>query len=215
MKYYTGHPGDREPAPGLLASTGYTGEDGFELFVRPEEAERSGAALTAAGAGAARAPRGARRRERSGSKPDPLYGNELGPDLTPFNACAEPRVNLTSPATSSAARRSPSAGGHPAPHPAGRPGSHRRVPRHGYHVLWDGLPAGMRGTSGAPSPTLGRPIAMAYLDPDVARAGAPSRQAGEPAGSPSTSGAAPSLYLSAAVLPTARPDPRRPRMTRG
>jgi aminomethyltransferase len=42
----------------------------------------------------------------------------------------------------------------------------RRVPRHGYPVLWDGQPAGAV-TSGAPSPTLGVPIAMAYLSPEV------------------------------------------------
>src|SRR5262249_61360591 len=50
----------------------------------------------------------------------------------------------------------------------------RRVPRHGYSVLWDGAVAG-QVTSGAPSPTLGRPIAMAYVDADVARQ---ARQAG-------------------------------------
>ena len=45
--------------------------------------------------------------------------------------------------------------------------SSRRVPRHGYPVLWDGRRCGMV-TSGAPSPTLGMPIAMAYLEPEVA-----------------------------------------------
>jgi len=48
-------------------------------------------------------------------------------------------------------------------------GETRRVPRHGYRVLWDGAPRGTV-TSGAPSPTLGKPIAMAYLTADVARA---------------------------------------------
>jgi len=44
----------------------------------------------------------------------------------------------------------------------------RRIPRHGYPVLWDGQPRGTV-TSGAPSPTLGVPIAMAYLDPGTAQ----------------------------------------------
>jgi aminomethyltransferase len=47
----------------------------------------------------------------------------------------------------------------------------RRVPRHGYPVLRDGQPAGTV-TSGAPSPTLGVPIALAYLDPEAARVAA-------------------------------------------
>ena len=45
------------------------------------------------------------------------------------------------------------------------------VPRHGYPVLWDGQPRGTV-TSGAPSPTLGVPIAMAYVEPEVAAAAA-------------------------------------------
>ena len=40
----------------------------------------------------------------------------------------------------------------------------RRVPRHGYPVLADGASVGTV-TSGAPSPTLGVPIAMAFLEP--------------------------------------------------
>ena len=39
----------------------------------------------------------------------------------------------------------------------------RRIARHGYPVLADGQHIGTV-TSGAPSPTLGVPIAMAYLD---------------------------------------------------
>jgi aminomethyltransferase len=39
----------------------------------------------------------------------------------------------------------------------------RRVPRHGYPVLLDGGVACGVVTSGAPSPTLGEPIAMAYV----------------------------------------------------
>src|SRR5690606_25533150 len=39
----------------------------------------------------------------------------------------------------------------------------RRVPRHGYPVAQDGAVVG-EVTSGAPSPTLGKPIAMAYVD---------------------------------------------------
>jgi aminomethyltransferase len=39
----------------------------------------------------------------------------------------------------------------------------RRVPRHGYGVFRDGVRVGTV-TSGAPSPTLGRPIAMAYVE---------------------------------------------------
>jgi aminomethyltransferase len=42
----------------------------------------------------------------------------------------------------------------------------RRIARHGYPVLADGHEHGTV-TSGAPSPTLGVPIAMAYLDPAV------------------------------------------------
>jgi aminomethyltransferase len=54
---------------------------------------------------------------------------------------------------------------------AGLAGQTRRVPRHGYTVLWDEKPCGTV-TSGAPSPTLGQPIAMAYLEPRVADAAA-------------------------------------------
>jgi aminomethyltransferase len=57
-------------------------------------------------------------------------------------------------------------------------GRSRRVPRHGYDVLWDEAACG-RVTSGAPSPTLGRPIAMAYVTPGAAVQARQSEQDGE------------------------------------
>jgi len=46
----------------------------------------------------------------------------------------------------------------------------RGIARHGYPVLADGHPSGVV-TSGTQSPTLGVPIAMAYVSPDDALAG--------------------------------------------
>ena len=50
LKYYAGLPGTVAGVPALIARTGYTGEDGFELFVAPEHAEQLWQALTEAGA---------------------------------------------------------------------------------------------------------------------------------------------------------------------
>ena len=170
VRYYTGHQGEVAGRAALLARTGYTGEDGFELFVRPADAERLWAALTEAGAGAALAPAGLAARDTLRLEAGmPLYGNELGPDITPFDAGLGRVVKFDKPGDfvgrTALAERAEAT---PRRTLAGLAGQSRRVPRHGYQVLWDGLPGGTV-TSGAPSPTLGRPIAMAYLDPDVAR----------------------------------------------
>ncbi len=50
VKYYAGYPAAVAGAPVLLARTGYTGEDGFEIFARPDDAPAIWAALTTAGA---------------------------------------------------------------------------------------------------------------------------------------------------------------------
>jgi aminomethyltransferase len=170
VKYYTGHQGEVAGCAALLARTGYTGEDGFELFTRPEDAGRLWAALTEAGAGDALVPAGLAARDTLRLEAGmPLYGNELGPDITPFDAGLGRVVKFDKPGDfvgrTALAERAQAT---PRRTLAGLAGQSRRVPRHGYQVLWDGKPAGTV-TSGAPSPTLGMPIAMAYLDPDVAR----------------------------------------------
>jgi len=96
----------------------------------------------------------------------PLYGNELGPDLTPFEAGLGRVVKFDKPGDfvgRSALLARSSAG--PRLELVGLTLQSRRVARHGYPVFADGKEAGTV-TSGAPSPTLGQPIAMAYLNAD-------------------------------------------------
>ena len=95
----------------------------------------------------------------------PLYGNELGPDVTPFDAGLGRVVKFDKPGdfVGREALAARAASG-PPDGLAGLTLQSRRVARHGYAVLADGKPCGTV-TSGAPSPTLGVPIAMAYLEP--------------------------------------------------
>jgi len=170
VRYYAGQPAEVAGRAVLLARTGYTGEDGFELFARPDEAERLWAALTEAGSGAGLVPAGLAARDTLRLEAGmPLYGNELGPDVTPFDAGLGRVVKFGKPGDfvgrSALAERARAA---PRRALAGLAGQSRRVPRHGHQVLWDGRACGTV-TSGAPSPTLGVPIAMAYIDPEVAR----------------------------------------------
>jgi aminomethyltransferase len=153
------------PVPVLLARTGYTGEDGFELFTRPGDAVTVWEALTAAGEEDGLIPAGLSARDTLRLEAGmPLYGNELGRDTTPFEAGLGRVVKFDKPGDfvgreALAAR----AGAEPARTLIGLSMRSRRVPRHGYSVLLDGRPCGTV-TSGAPSPALGRPIAMAYVD---------------------------------------------------
>ena len=170
VRYYASYPAAVAGHQVLLARTGYTGEDGFELFTQPQDAEAVWAALTAAGAAGGLVPAGLAARDTLRLEAGmPLYGNELGPDLTPFDAGLGRVVKLDKPGDfvgrSALAKRAES---EPVRELVGLTVQSRRVPRHGYSVLWDGAVCG-QVTSGAPSPTLGQPIAMAYVDADVAR----------------------------------------------
>ena len=103
----------------------------------------------------------------------PLYGNELGPDVTPFEAGLGRVVKFDKPGEFVGRRAlSDRASVGPRQQLAGLIIDSRRIARHGYPVLADGRPIGTV-TSGAPSPTLGVPIALAYLDrPAASMAGA-------------------------------------------
>jgi aminomethyltransferase len=170
MKYYAGASGSVAGFPVWVARTGYTGEDGFEVFGRPADAVAIWDALVAAGAPAGLVPAGLAARDTLRLEAGmPLYGNELGPDLTPFEAGLGRVVKLDKPGDfvgrSALAARASSG---PARRLVGLTIQSRRIPRHGYPVLADGVACGTV-TSGAPSPTLGQPIAMAYLNASPGR----------------------------------------------
>jgi aminomethyltransferase len=173
VKYYAGYPAEIAGRSVLLARTGYTGEDGFEIFAKPQDAEYLWAELSKAGAADGLVPAGLAARDTLRLEAGmPLYGNELGTGLTPFDAGLGRVVKLDKPGgfvgREALAARAESS---PQRQLIGLTLQSRRVPRHGYPVLWDGEPVGSV-TSGAPSPTLGVPIAMAYVTPEVAEAAA-------------------------------------------
>ena len=168
LKYYAGLPGTVAGVPALIARTGYTGEDGFELFVSPGDAEKLWLALTEAGASVGLIPCGLSCRDTLRLEAGmPLYGHELSTELTPFDAGLGRVVKFEKDgdfvgrgALEAAAERAAS---QPPRVLVGLVAEGRRVPRAGYPVVADGQVIG-EVTSGAPSPTLGRPIAMAYVD---------------------------------------------------
>ena len=87
VRYYAGQRAVVAGRDVLLARTGYTGEDGFELFTSPGDAEPLWLALTAAGEADGLVPAGLAARDTLRLEAGmPLYGNELGTEMTPFDA---------------------------------------------------------------------------------------------------------------------------------
>lgn len=166
LAYYTIATGTVAGRSAYLARTGYTGEDGFEIFCSPADAPAIWAAVSAAGADQGLIPCGLACRDSLRLEAAmPLYGNELSVELTPYEAGLGRIVGLKKAGDfvgkATLAER--------ATHPVARTRvgllpEGRRAPRSGYPVLdADGTVVGTV-TSGAPSPTLGHPIAMAYVD---------------------------------------------------
>ncbi|MEM7261182.1 MAG: glycine cleavage T C-terminal barrel domain-containing protein, partial [Planctomycetota bacterium] len=149
---------------GYVSRTGYTGEDGFELYVPSERAvdlwnalrEHAGDDLVPCGLGA----RDTLRLEAG----MPLYGHELDEETNPLQAGLKFAIKLKKP-NGFLGQDALVAG-----RDAGLPRELRaytveskRVAREGMDVLHGDDVVG-RVTSGAPSPTLGKNIAVAYVD---------------------------------------------------
>jgi aminomethyltransferase len=160
----------------LLARTGYTGEDGFEIFVANEDAPGLWQALLAIADEGELTPAGLASRDSLRLEAGmPLYGNELSLQGDPFAAGLDLVVALSKEGdfvgkTALAARKEAGAGTTSGRRLVGLKGTGRRAGRAHYPVLKDGTTVG-EVTSGQPSPTLGYPIAMAYVDVDYSAPG--------------------------------------------
>jgi aminomethyltransferase len=172
LKYYAIAEGHVAGIPGLVARTGYTGEDGFEVFVETGRAGELWDALFAAGQPLGLLPIGLGARDTLRLEAGmPLYGNELDRETTPFDAGLGRVVKLDKPDdfVGRAALEKVAADG-PSKRLVGLVMQGRGIARHGYPIH---APDGTSGvvTSGTQSPTLGKAIAMAYVAPTDAETG--------------------------------------------
>jgi len=156
----------------LVSRTGYTGSDGFELYLAAGDAETVFEALLAEGKPDGLVPAGLGARDTLRLEAAlPLYGHELDDTTSPLEAGLDRFVVLEGRdflgADAIGRRRT---AGHPRAL-AGFVLEGRGVARAGYPMAKDGATVGVV-TSGAPSPTLGRSIGLAYVPPALAAPGA-------------------------------------------
>ena len=148
----------------FAARTGYTGEDGFELFCPDSEVGGLWDQLLQAGSGVGLEPAGLGARDTLRLEAGlALYGHELGPEITPLEAGlgwavkldGEPFVGRDALATERAegSRRTL----------IGLEITGRGIARAEYPVMANGRAVGVV-TSGTKSPTLGKAIALALVD---------------------------------------------------
>jgi aminomethyltransferase len=156
----------------LLARTGYTGEDGFELYVSRDQAVMLWRALLEATIHHRGVPAGLACRDTLRLEAGmPLYGHELTLHTNPYQAGLGKVVRLNKDFIGREAlqRISNNRTGHTL---VGLTGAGRRAARAGYSVYHRETDAAVGTvTSGALSPTLGVPIALAYIDTAVTELG--------------------------------------------
>ncbi len=155
----------------LVARTGYTGEDGFELYCDPNQGERLWECLVDAGKDVGLQPAGLGARDTLRlERAFPLYGHELDETTTPLEAGLEWVTKLSKESFL----------GREALLRQKREGVRRKlvglemiepgIARSHYSIFKHGQPIG-EVTSGTKSPTLGRSIALGYVSAEEARVG--------------------------------------------
>ncbi|WP_153979700.1 glycine cleavage system aminomethyltransferase GcvT [Paenibacillus xylanilyticus] len=157
----------------LLSRTGYTGEDGFELYVQADQAAAVWNGLMEAGAdhGLVPAGLGARDTLRFEAKL-PLYGQELSPTISPLEAGVGMFVKLNAgPFIGHEALLQQKNDG-PARKLVGIEVLERGIPRPHYPIYAEGVQIG-EVTTGTQSPTLKRNLGLALINSQYAALGTP------------------------------------------
>jgi aminomethyltransferase len=170
MVYYTSAVAEVAGCEVLFSRTGYTGEDGFEMYITPEHTDTLWQAISEAGKRhdlqlVGLAARDSLRLEMKMA----LYGNDIDESTDPIEAGLSWIVDLdTDFIGRDVASRTK------AEKPKRRlvclELTERVIPRKGYDLLVDGKPVG-KVTSGAFSPSLQKPIALGYVPRRYAKAG--------------------------------------------
>jgi aminomethyltransferase len=163
IKYYRFQHGELAGARATISRTGYTGEDGFEIFVPPSFADRTWQAIVESGRPSGLIPCGLGARDtlrlEAGMR---LHGSDIDRTTTVLEADLEWIVGWDKPdfVGAGALRRQRRDG--VARRLVGFEMLERGIARHGYDVFVDGVKVGLV-TSGTQTPFLKRPIGMAYL----------------------------------------------------
>ena len=171
MRYYWFAHGDFAGVPAMVARTGYTGEDGFEIYMSPTESERVWRAILDAGAKEAIRPcglgsRNTLRLEAAMS----LYGHEIDASTTPYEAGLGWIVKLSKPEFCGRERLARQKAEGVRRKIAGFEMRQRGIARDGYRVFVDGTSVG-HVTSASPAPFLGKNIGLCMLPVDCGRPG--------------------------------------------
>jgi aminomethyltransferase len=155
----------------LVSRTGYTGCDGFEIYVGVGDLVRVFEALLAAGKPLGLVPAGLGARDTLRLEAAlPLYGHELDENTSPLEAGLERFVELERGGFLGAEALARQRAAGLVRRLVGFVLEGRGVARAGYPVARGGRVVG-RVSSGAPSPTLGASIGLAYVPPELAAPG--------------------------------------------
>jgi aminomethyltransferase len=174
LKYYAISESEIAGVKCLLARTGYTGEDGFEIYIPVESAGKVFDEIVAAGTSQGMLPTGLACRDTLRLEAGmPLYGHEMNEEVNPYQAGFGKVVRLDKPGDFvGKAALTKLSESKPSKVLVGLTGEGKRAARADYEIFSDesGSSVGVI-TSGALSPTLGFPVAMGYLNLDLAEAG--------------------------------------------
>lgn len=171
IRYYHFSTGDVAGAPAIISRTGYTGEDGFELYINEGDALKVWRQLLEAGASDGLIPAGLGSRDSLRLEMGyALYGNDIDDRHTPIEAGLAWVTKLDKPDFIGKAALVKQKADGVRQRLVGFVLKEKGFPRHGYEVRFEGEPAG-EVTSGTVSPSLEIGIGLAYVPSEAAKAG--------------------------------------------